>query len=195
MKLFFIFIILIGLIGCSDSNFPAPACRIAESQQAHIDAFNDSLQAACIIRLNHRLLSIERSNGLYDLAYSKNISLQALDELANASDSVAIDSMQCAAHQAMWQQTGFNVEVGPLVATQKDGSLLYACNLEAGYDGTEDSIEAPPWQVKDVNQLIFIQPFEIELDQWQRPDEFSAMRDAFVFAREVSQIHHINTSD
>ncbi|WP_371194133.1 hypothetical protein [Glaciecola sp. SC05] len=192
MKLFIIFTILVLVTACSDVSFSSPSCRVAKSERQNIKPTDPNVQAACVIKAKGRLLTIQRDSGLYDLAYSQK---RSTDMENNCSNAGQITTAQCFAHQAMWQQTGFNVEVGQLLTTQIDGSLLYACDLQAGFDGSEDAIEAPPWHPENVQKIVFIYPFDIELDQWQHPDHFASMRDAFVLSEEISEIPLINTSD
>lgn len=180
---------------CSEKHFSAPTCRVAESERDNIVPLTANMQAACVVRMDGLLLVIERDNGLYDIAYYDNsLAESEHPEHGNVTLEQGLSS-QCAAHRSMWIQTGFNVEVGALLTIQDDGTQLYSCQLQAGFDGTEGEINVPPWKPKNVAALKFIQPFDIELQQWHRPDNFVEMRDAFVLSKQVSPIHHINRSD
>jgi hypothetical protein len=159
-----------------------PVCRVAP--QAILDIGGD---AACVIKLNSKLMVLQRSSGKYDLPFSPNVS--------NVS-------AQCAAHQGAWQETGFNVEVGKKLTTQRNGVHLFACTLHAGFDGSEKSIAPPPWHPKNVEEMTFIYPFDIDLHQWHKPDQFIAVMDAFTLhpgneleTEETKEIDVINTSD
>nr|WP_136250444.1 hypothetical protein [Ningiella ruwaisensis] len=173
MKLRVLLLLLFNLffvIACQKQQYAAPACRAAVSSLTY------QQEAACITRIGKQLLVIKRPSGLYDLPYSEKISMSAEKPDLNISS-------QCKAHQAMWEQTGLNVEVGKKLSTQKNGTILFACSLPndaAGFDGSETDIPAPPWQPKEVESLEFIYPFDIELNQWQKPDHFTSMRDAYV---------------
>lgn len=182
-------------MACSDEPYSAPTCRIAKSEANNISALEHNSQAACLVKISGRLLIVERSSGLYDLAYSKNIAETYHEDNNDSSKDTQRISAQCAAHQAMWLQTGFNVEVGSLLTTQRNGTKLYACDMQAGFDGSERYIDAPPWRPTGVKKMQFVYPFDIELKQWQHPEHFTAMRDAFVLAPDISPIHLINTSD
>lgn len=179
MKWFKIFALSLILFACSNNEMAPPACRIAPHAVSEITG-----EAACIIKLNAKLLVLQRSSGKYDLPFSPNVSNT---------------SAQCAAHRGVWQETGLNVEVGRKLTTQRNGVSLFACTLEAGFDGSEDSIPPPPWRPSNVEEMTFIYPFDVDLHQWYRPDQFIAVTDAFIlYPKEQSktqEIDVINTSD
>lgn len=195
MKLFTIFLMLLLISACAEKHFSAPVCRIAKSERANLVPLLANMQAACVVRMDALLLVIERDNGVYDIAYYDNSLAESEHSEHDIHTLEEGISGQCAAHRSMWIQTGFNVEVGALLTTEHDGTQLYSCRLQAGFDGTEGEINVPPWKPKNVAALKFIQPFDIELQQWHRPDNFVEMRDAFVLSKQVSAIHHINRSD
>lgn len=196
MKLCIIFVLALFLFSCSDTPYPSPHCRIKDGTQISINhASLQATAAACIVRMNGKLLVLERSSGLYDLAYSQKISSSANKIRSNENINTSSNTPQCQAHHAMWDYSGFNVLVGELLVNQSNDTHLYACELQAGFDGTEAFIEPAPWHASDVKSLTFIDPFEIEQDQWHSPDHFTAARDGFVASRKLSQIDSINTSD
>lgn len=183
MNLFTLFLVVLVLGACSKQPYSAPNCRVTSTQHEFNAVYPLDHDAACVTRVGNRLLVIQRDNGLFDLAYSDITSIET-----NLSG-------QCAAHQAMWQQTGFNVEVGERLTRHSMTKQLYACKLQAGYDGTETFIKAPPWKPHNVQKMVFIYPFDIDLHQWYQADEFIGVRDAYTSAKKSSLIHHINTSD
>jgi hypothetical protein len=125
--------------------------------------------------MNNKLLVIQLSSGLYDLP-SANFTAA---NLTSTNESL-VKSAQCLAHQAMWQQTGLNVEVQDVAGAQADGTWLFGCYVNAGFDGTEDPFSAPDWSHSNVENIVFIDPFDIELQNWARRDHFTVVRDAYV---------------
>jgi len=155
-----IIIVLTLLQACTSENLPAPSCRVNANYVS-----NQQGPGACIVRLNHKLLVTQLHSGQYDLPIS---------------DSISDRSAQCSAHYEMWQQTGLNIEVEKVVGIQKNGTWLFACRLESGFDGTEAPFDPPPWSQHQIDKVAFIEPFTIELDSWHRPDQFIVVRDGFV---------------
>lgn len=150
---------------CSPNPPSEPSCRVnAQHASSHQRA------GACIVRMNNKLLVTQLSNGLFDLPSQRT----------NSNMGEMIKSAQCLAHQAMWQQTGFNVEVQQVVGAQADGTWLFACTINAGFDGTEPPFDAPKWNAANVNKIAFIDPFEIELQNWANRQQFIVVRDAYV---------------
>lgn len=145
---------------CTNESLPEPSCRVNANYMS-----NQQGQGACIVRLNNRLLATKRSSGLYNLPISESISNK---------------SAQCSAHYEMWRQTGLNIEVEKVVGIQANGTWLFGCKLEAGFDGTEPPFPPPPWVESEIEQLEFVEPFKLELDNWHHPDQFIVVRDGFV---------------
>ena len=169
-KLIIILLLLLGASACTDSELAAPSCRVNANEISSHQG-----PAACIIVLSNKLLVLELQSGLYDLA---------IGDINNTSIShTAMRSAQCVAHEAMWQQTGFNVEVQGVLGAQIDGTWLFACISNSGYDGTEDPFYAPNWSNKKIKSLAFVDPFEIELQNWARRDHFNVVRDAYMLQR------------
>jgi hypothetical protein len=195
------------LSACSEQDFAAPACRskAISNQQVQMSLAHAS-KAACITRVGEYLLVMKRPSGRYDLPYSDKlsnssaISNNSANNSANNSTNSLVEkhanALQCRAHLAMWEQSGFNTEVGAMLSVHKGVSqtyfntALFACKLESsfdgtGFNGTEGTLPAPPWKPDEVSQLEFIKPFEIEHDQWEDPDTFTHVRDAFVNFRQL----------
>lgn len=167
-KIYVVGLTVAFLFSCSKSIPPEPSCRVDAN---HIS--NRTGAAACVIVLNQNLLVTRIKNEQYNLA------------IAPANENNA----QCNAHQAIWQQTGMNVEVGQVLAIHNDGTWLFSCELNAGFDGTEKIINAPYWSPDDVSYMSFIDPFDYRIEDWHIPDHFIVTRDAFVaeIARQRNQ--------
>jgi hypothetical protein len=175
LKRFKVFAISLLLSACHPAEIAPPSCRVANHAQS-----SQAGEGACVIKINSKLLVIQRSDDQYDLPFQQNLSDQ---------------SAQCAAHYGTWIETGFNVEVGEQLTTQRNGVALFACHLQAGFEGTEADLPPPPWRPSKVEALQFIYPFDIDLHQWHGPDQFVAVKDAFILYKEADKIDAINTSD
>ncbi len=159
-KIVFICLFVVILAACAENELSEPSCRINN----HF-ASNHQGSAACVVVLSNKLLVLQLQPRAYNLAIAES----------NRSRSA-----QCSAHHAMWQQTGLNVEVGEVLGIHANGTWLFACNLNAGFDGTEPPFDAPPWSAKNVEKIAFIDPFLIEQDNWVSPEQFTVTRDAYV---------------
>lgn len=159
-KICLLFATAIFVQSCSNEEIPAPSCRVNANFVS-----NQQGQGACIIRLNHKLLATKLDSGLYDLPIS---------------DSLSDRSAQCSAHFEMWQQTGLNIEVEKVLGIQENGTWLFGCKLESGFDGTEDPFAPPHWAASHIESIEFIEPFSIEINNWNRPEQFIVVRDGFV---------------
>jgi hypothetical protein len=153
------------IFACSKQNPAEPSCRVNA-----LHASSHQGGGACVVRMNNKLLVTQLTSGLYDLPSAIHI----------ASKGRIHDSAQCLAHHAMWRDTGLNVEVQQVVGTQTDGTWLFSCEVNAGFDGTEEPFAAPPWSNDNVEYIAFIDPFNIELQNWANRDHFTVMRDAYV---------------
>lgn len=165
LKFFIILLIGFCITACFQQDMSQASCRVNVSASS-----NHQGPGACIVRLNDKLLVKKLDSGLYDLPYIKNIS-------SNQNNNI---SAQCHAHQSMWQQTGLNVEVDQVLGAQADGMWLFGCKLEAGFDGTEAPFNAPDWSDNEVEQIMFVNPFDIDLHNWANKDHFEIVRDAYV---------------
>jgi hypothetical protein len=88
-------------------------------------------------------------------------------------------SRQCTAHSAVWQLTGFNVEVGELLGQLEDKTPVFACDLQAGFDDTTQTLPVPAWAEYKVRQIALVDPFALTPREWQSPDELIAIRTYF----------------
>lgn len=175
-KITIILLLTLFILACSEHKYEQPSCRVnANVASAHQGA------GACIITMNKNLMVIQLSSGLYDLPIARSISLSSEQNTASRRTSA-----QCLAHQAMWQQTGLNVEVQGLVGAQSDGTWLFGCEVNAGFDGTEAPFNTPSWSDRNVVKVAFINPFEIERQNWARSSHFDVMRNAYIL-QETSQ--------
>lgn len=166
-KLSIILVLSITLSGCGQRNLAQPSCRVAANAVS-----NHYGAGACIVVMNNKLLVIQLDSDLYDLPISHAQS-------PNAHNNVLL-SAQCLAHNAMWQQTGLNVEVRNLVGAQLDGTWLFTCISNAGFDGSEAPFNPPSWSKSNIKKIAFIDPFDIDLQNWSRRDHFTTVRDAYV---------------
>lgn len=159
-KIYFIFVFILLLAACSQEPWPEPSCRVNP-----VFVSNHQGAGACVVRMNNHLLALKLHNALYDLPMSPSLSNK---------------SAQCAAHNAMWLQTGLNVEVENVVGLQADGTWLFGCKLEAGFDGSEPPFPPNPANEANIQQVEFVKPFTLDLYDWAKPDQFIIVRDAFV---------------
>ena len=137
-----------------------PSCRVnAKHASSHQGP------AACIVKMNNKLLLMHLDSGLYNLAISHTVSNQ---------------SAQCSAHNEMWRQTGLNVEVEGVVGIQADGTWLFGCKLEAGFDGTEPPFDPAPTANSHVKTIAFVDPFSLDMYNWEKRDQFIVVRDAYI---------------
>jgi hypothetical protein len=153
------------IFACSEAPPAEPSCRV---NAQHIS--NHQGAAACILRMSNNMLVTQLHSGRFDVPTADT----------NSSNDGMLKSAQCLAHQAMWRDTGLNVEVQRVVGAQTDGTWLFACTVNAGFDGTEAPFEAPNWSKANVENVVFLNPFDIEQDNWDEPEHFTAVRDAFV---------------
>ena len=165
LKFFLVIFTGFCITACFQQDTSQASCRVNASA-----ASNHQGPGACIVRLNDKLLVKRLDSGLYDLPNIKNISSIQNNNL----------SAQCQAHQSMWLQTGLNVEVDLVVGAQADGMWLFGCKLEAGFDGSEAPFDAPSWSDENVEKIMFVDPFDIDLHNWANKDHFDIVRDAYV---------------
>jgi hypothetical protein len=171
-KLTVLFLIGIFLSACSEQDPSEPSCRVNAAF-----ASNHKGAGACVVRMNNKLLVTQLTSGLYDLPSKR----YGLSDSMSSNVSI-IKSAQCLAHQAMWQQTGLNVEVQAVIGAQADGTWIFACHINAGFNGTEAPFSPPYWSNSNIQNIAFINPFEIELQDWARQKHFTVVRDAYVLA-------------
>ena len=160
LKFLVIFVAILLIFACSQEPWPEPSCRVNANYIS-----NHQGAGACVVRLNNRLLAMKLDNSLYDLP---------------SSNSISPISAQCSAHNTMWQQTGLNVEVENVIGLQADGTWLFGCHLDAGFDGSEAPFKPSHTSRAEVEHIEFVEPFTLDMYDWDKPDQFIVIRDAFV---------------
>lgn len=149
---------LLLICSCSDSQPSDPMCRIDESFYEDISA-----NAACVIRVNNLLLTLELDDR-YSLVVGQNKETEAA---------------QCTAHRAMWETTGFNVVAGKLLDVAADGTRYYQCELAGNFDGEITEFPLPAWSQSRADRALLQDPFVLQPQQWQSPEQLIQVRDMF----------------
>lgn len=134
-------------------------CRLSESEIAAPAA-----AAACIIRLDHKLIAIAATDSGWQLPAAKLQVNQAA---------------QCTAHQAVWQSTGLNVEVAQKLGETKDHIQLYNCILASGFDSKTQSLPVPTWAQHKIVKIEAINPFETTPALWSDNIDLIQIRTSF----------------
>ncbi len=171
LKFSIILMACLSLTSCLKSQ-PNPAeCRVNQQfLSPHVAG------GACIIKINNRLMvMIDRDSKV-------NIPVQ---------QKIPNKSAQCAAHQSVWQHTGFNVEVGPRLGSLRRDLELFACELDAGFDGSE-IIETPSWTKSPNLKLTFVNPYDYSPYDWINPNDLEKVLDAFVTVENTQQLFNNN---
>lgn len=150
----------IGLIGCQQEIPSDPACRVKEQEKPKTIA-----NAACIIRLDDQLLTVtHRMTGRFDVP---------------GGTTDMSESSQCTAHREVWEETGFNVEVGEWLATSTQGMRFYSCKLAGHFDGELQTFPVPPWSTTEIDEIQLLDPFAISDKDWRFPNQLPLIRDMF----------------
>lgn len=150
----------LGLIGCSKEAPSEPACRVKEQETPKTIA-----NGACIIRLGDQLLTVtHRLSGRLDVP---------------GGTTNNIESSQCTAHREVWEETGFNVEVGDWLGTSQQGMRFYGCKLAGHFNGELQSFPLPAWSNTEVDSIQLLDPFEISDKEWRYPNQLPLVRKIF----------------
>ena len=150
----------IFIAACRSESPSDPVCRI-DSEQAD----NISANAKCIVRVDDLLLTITREGSeAYEIP---------------GGISKTGESAQCAAHQGTWQATGFNVEVGQYLGTDKDETRFYECKLNTGFGSELSNYPVPKWLTSDTSQIQLVDPFNTTDKSWAQPEQLVFIRDMF----------------
>jgi ADP-ribose pyrophosphatase YjhB (NUDIX family) len=160
LRLFIIGFSSFILIACAKEQLADPMCRIAVSYSPAPPA-----SAACLIKLNTKLLAIRLQN-------------ESGWQLPTGSLNTK-QSAQCSAHQAVWQSTGLNVEVGQLLGHSPDNTQLFACALSNGFDDPTLDIPVPNWANHKVAKIHFVDPNNTSQSQWSDNSDLSQLRTLF----------------
>lgn len=155
-----LFVLCIAISGCGQKLDVLPSCRVeANSQTSHQG------KGACVLVLNDKLMALQNSSDKLQLAQG----------IASVNTSA-----QCSAHQAIYRDTGFNVKVGPVLAMQKNGTWLFSCAVNNGFDGSEKPF-SPLYSLNtQIKKIVFVDPFETEPNEWENIDNLISTRDAYV---------------
>ena len=89
------------------------------------------------------------------------------------------ESAQCTAHRETWEETGFNVEVGELLATKESGFQFYACSLAGGFTGEINEFPVPEWAKSEVTGIQLVDPFVIDAESLRFEEDLLLIRQMF----------------
>lgn len=163
---FFIFTCLLNL-SCSPTNLAEPHCRV---NTKYISNYKGA--GACLINLNSKVLSLKTKSDTFVLPRSYNTTSQ---------------SAQCAAHNALWQQTGLNAKVEQVLGVTENGTWIFSCQIDSSFTGEEQAFAAPSWSDDSIDTIHFIDPFSVTLKEWHYPDDFVVIRDSFIASGKKEQ--------
>lgn len=160
LRLLFILLSCLLLNTCAKEHVAEPMCRMQENV---IPA--PSAPAACLVKLDTKLLviNLQSENGW-----------QLPEGNLNSKKSA-----QCTAHQAVWQNTGLNVEVGQLLITTPDNLHIYNCVLSNSFDELTQNIPVPDWAHRKVRNISFVNPYIISPRQWSQKSDLILVRNLF----------------
>jgi hypothetical protein len=148
------------LSSCAKERLADPMCRIAPT---FLPA--PAAPAACFIKLDTKLLVIKIQNDNGWQLPSGGINMQ--------------QSAQCTAHQAVWQNTGLNVEVGQLLAIEPDNMHIYACALSNGFENLTQALPVPEWAQRKVDYINVINPNLTTSSQWSEKSDLILLTELF----------------
>lgn len=138
-----------------------PMCRI---DKTHFEAVPGN--AGCIIRVGKTFLTItHRLTRKYDIPGGRS--------------NGETESAQCTAHRETWEETGFNVEVGPLLGVNENRFRYYGCTLDDDFDGKILDFPLPEWAENEVVAIQFVDLFDTQHFHWRYPDQLILLRDMF----------------
>lgn len=136
-----------------------PMCRTSE-----LETPAPAAAAACIIKLDNKLIAIASENSGWQLPTEKfQVNLSA----------------QCTAHQAVWQNTGLNVEVAQKLGETSDHIQIYNCIVANGFDGQTQDFPVPLWAQHKITIIEVINPFETAPAQWSDNIDLIEIRTLF----------------
>ena len=153
-----------ALTACSNEAPTPPVCRTLD----HLPPVS-SPSAYCVVRIADRLLTISARQN------------QALRLPGGEIDPIS--EARCQVHQKVWQQTGFNAQIGELLR-QNERAAYFHCDLQAGFSGAIEEFPVPGWVSDDVARITLSEPFQLNHQDWATPDEYVLMRDLFVQAKQ-----------
>lgn len=84
---------------------------------------------------------------------------------------------QCTAHRETWEETGYEVVVGPLLA-RPGGTMIFSCRLRTGDAGTSTSRAHRPWaSYLEVSDHEWVEPDALGSIDWRFPDHGAKIRE------------------
>ncbi|MFC3121213.1 hypothetical protein [Agaribacter flavus] len=154
------------LVSCTQREFSAPSCRVDVSHHSSLKS-----PAACLISKNGRILALVHDDKSYSIP---------------ARTNKPSESGQCAAHRAVWEDTGLNVKVSAPLGTLPDNTWLYACFMQSGFDGSEETLTLPDWANADLAYMTFVDPFDLDVKQWSKPEQLINIRDGLITSQSIA---------
>lgn len=152
--------ITILVMGCS-KNIPAdPMCRTSV-----LYTETKPSAAACLIKSNIQLLAVKNNN---DDGW--NLPTHKQQNLISA---------QCTAHQAVWETTGLNVEVGQLLFTAPNQTQYFECKLTDVFSSQLKVFPVPSWAQSKTTNISLINPFDTEQDHWVNDIDLITLREVY----------------
>ena len=146
------------LTACHEQPSPPATCRSVAEALAE-----EAVYAACIVPVGDAILMLQRERTL------------ALPSGARGPS----ESSQCAAHRAVWQTTGINVEVRSYLGHWRGDTAVFACQEYASLARWPNAVTI------NHNQLIKISPFLLQHNQLNEPDLLVPLRGYFNQATEA----------
>ncbi|TPV57862.1 NUDIX hydrolase [Aestuariibacter sp. GS-14] len=166
-------LVVLTLFGCSDPTPSAPFCR---SVPTALPENVSSEGAACLIRVNNSVLLIRhRLTGKLDFP---------------AGGREGNETLQCTAHRETWEETGFNVEVGPLLSLTASDMPVFNCTADSSIAKLPAQFDAPDWSGLEVKLLEKVDPFLLSEDELRFADDLIPLRDAYVKAGKLTVAAH-----
>ncbi|MDP5039882.1 MAG: hypothetical protein NWQ26_03305 [Paraglaciecola sp.] len=160
LRLFIFLLSILLLSACAKEQVAEPMCRIDKDTLPAPAA-----PASCLITSNTSVLvlKLKNKNGWQLPTGYKNNKMSA----------------QCTAHQAVWQSTGLNVEVGQLLDIAPDNKHIYSCALSNGFDTLTQDLPVPDWAHRKVVNISFADPNLTPESQWSEKSDLILIRSLF----------------
>jgi hypothetical protein len=159
-RLFVTTIFVFFVLGCSRDIPADPMCRASI-----LYTETEPSAAACLIKSNVQLLVVKNHDAKgWDLPTHKQQKLI---------------SAQCTAHQAVWETTGLNVEVGKLLFTAPDETQYFECKLTDDFSRQLQEFPVPPWAQRKTSEISLVNPFNTEQDHWVNDINLITLREAY----------------
>ncbi|MFT2090293.1 NUDIX domain-containing protein [Paraglaciecola sp. 2405UD69-4] len=152
---------LIVITGCSKEIPANPACRIKPSLNELAPA-----PAVCLVSKDNKLLVLQ---------YEDSDDWYIPQGKAQKSQSA-----QCTAHQAVWKNTGLNVEVAELLVIASDNTHYFTCHLTDELSQQIERLSVPEWANIKVKNIEYVDPFELTKNNFTAAIELPKIREAFI---------------